>query len=106
MFRLKIIVLAFLLYSCKDQKVVIPDNVLSQDQMVEVIKDIQLLEAVHKDMGLFGMQKKHVTDTSYVIVFNKYNIKPSDFDSSYHFYTLHPKLFTEIMERVEADLNH
>lgn len=74
--------------------------------MVEIIKDLQLLEAVHKDIGLFGMQKKLVTDTSYAIVFNKYNIKASEFDSSYHFYTLHPKLFTEIMEQVETELNH
>ena len=105
---MKILSLLFgllLISACANNEVKIPDNVLSQDEMAEVIKDIQLLEAVHKDIGLFGVKKKELTDTSYAIVFNKHKIKASEFDSSYRFYTAYPALFSKIMDKVEEDLN-
>ena len=80
-------------------------QILKENQMVEIIKDIQLLEAAHKDIGIFGPEKKALTDTSYAIVFKKHEVRASDFDSTYNFYLRNPIRFEALMTKVERSIN-
>ena len=73
--------------------------------MVEVIKDIQLMESAHKSLSLRSAEQKLMRDTSYTIIFNKHNTTAAEFDSSLRVYTKHPEVFTEIMEEVASQLN-
>lgn len=103
--KFRYLVITLLITACSSNKVDIPNGVLPQDKMADVITDFQLLEAVHKDMGLFGIERKKVADTSFVIVFNKHDITMAEFDSSYSFYTSHPDLFEEVMNEVRENLS-
>ena len=73
--------------------------------MVNVITDLQLIEAAHKSLTLGSNIQKPMRDTSYAIVFNKYQTDVASFDSSLRVYTKHPALFSEIMEEVGLKLN-
>lgn len=73
--------------------------------MVEVITDLQLIEAAHKSITLGSKVQKPMRDTSYTIVFNKHQTDVATFDSSLRVYTKHPALFSEIMDEVGLRLN-
>lgn len=103
--NIRYLILTLTLAACSSNKVDIPKGVLPKDKMAQVVADIQLLEAVHKDMGVFGIERKHISDTSFMIVYNKHKISVEQFDSSYSFYTRHPELFAEVMEEVEENLS-
>ncbi|MBR9859563.1 DUF4296 domain-containing protein [bacterium] len=98
-------VLLVLLSACGNSDPRIPSNVIPEEEMVDIIKDMQMLESMHKDIGLYGTEKRSISDTSYMIVFNKYEVKPSEFDSSLRFYTNNPKMMERIMEKVAGKLN-
>ena len=82
-----------------------PDGILTKSQMVDVISDMQLMEAAHRSLTLSSKIQNPMRDTSYTIVFNKHHTDVATFDSSLHVYTKHPKLFSEIMDEVEVKLN-
>ena len=89
------------LLSCNNDKQPPPSNLLKESKMVDVIVDIQLLEAVHKEIRLFGEEKLRMIDTSYMVVFNKHEVSVVEFDSSYSYYVRNPKLYEKLMEKVE-----
>jgi hypothetical protein len=82
----------------------VPKGVIKEAKMVAIIKDMQMMEALHKDIGLYGIKKRELSDTSFTIIFNEYSISASDFDSSLHFYTQHPKMMERIMTTVSREL--
>ncbi len=103
------ILIAILLFafiaSCQPEKEASDVKILKEDEMIEIIKDIQLLEAAHKDLGIFGVERKALADTSYMIVFNKHGVKASEFDSSYNYYLRNPIKFEKLMTEVERSIN-
>jgi hypothetical protein len=82
-----------------------PAGILSEGQMVEVITDLQLLDAAQKKIIMPGMQALAMMDTTYTIVYNKHNTNVVQFDSSMRVYSQHPKIFSNIMEQVAQKLN-
>ena len=94
-----------MIIACKSEEKRLPDGILSQEQMVDVITDLQMVEAAHKSLTLSSKIQKPMRDTSYTIVFNKHHTDVNTFDSSLRAYTKHPTLFSEIMEEVELRLN-
>ena len=100
-----IAIIVLSLFACEDKSSQSPKGLIPEETMVELMKDIQLLEALHKDVSLFGEDRKAMSDTSYVIVFNKYGIKASEFDSTYSYYSKRPEEFEELMKKVEESLN-
>lgn len=73
--------------------------------MVDVITDIQLLEAAHKSLSMGNLEQQAMRDTSFAIVFNKHGVTYEQYDSSLRVYTKYPKLFGEMMEQVGENLN-
>ncbi|MBT8327953.1 MAG: DUF4296 domain-containing protein [Bacteroidia bacterium] len=105
--RTKILLLWFitLIFACKSKEQRLPDGILSKEEMIEVITDLQMIEAAHKSMTLSSNTQKPMRDTSYTIVFNKHQTNVATFDSSLRVYTRHPAMFSEIMEEVGVRLN-
>ncbi|MFY0643156.1 MAG: DUF4296 domain-containing protein [Bacteroidia bacterium] len=106
MYRYFIAIIVLSFFACEDKNYQKPDGLIPEDTMVEIMKDLQILEAVHKDVSLFGVDRKAMSDTSYVIVFNKYGVKASEFDSTYSYYSKHPEDFEALMLKVEESLNY
>jgi len=73
--------------------------------MIDIIADVQLVEAAQKQLTVSTALKNRMRDTSYHIIFNKYGIDSTIFDSSLRVYTRHPELMGEMMEEVAAQLN-
>ena len=103
--RILVPVLIFILTACNSNEPRIPNDIIDESEMISIIKDIELMEAVHKDIGQFGTKKREMSDTSFAIIFKEHGVRPSAFDSSMRFYSNHPKIMERIMLSVENELN-
>lgn len=83
----------------------LPEGVLSKEKMVEVITDIQLLDAAQKALPISGAKQKRMKDTTYAIIYAHHDIDHALFDSSLRAYSLNPALMGEIMEEVTQKIN-
>lgn len=97
-------VLLIFVFACENNTINKPENILSVEEMADVIVDLQLVEAAHKDMGVYGMEKFRYIDTSYNVVFAKHNVRAKQFDSSQLYYTKRPKVYQEILILAEEKL--
>ncbi|HBN03626.1 MAG TPA: hypothetical protein DD396_06230 [Bacteroidetes bacterium] len=97
--------LFFVLYGCNSSDDHIPEGILSQEEMVDIITNIQLMDAAQKEVGISGILMGKMQDTNYTLIFNKYNTDFVQFDSSLKVYSAHPKLLENIMDDVTLKLN-
>jgi hypothetical protein len=107
-FVTKVTLVWFILFclSCsQDDNKKLPDGVLNRNRMVLVISDLQLLDAAQKSLTRNLEIQERMRDTSYTIVFNKYNTTAAQFDSSLRTYSRNPLLLSEIMEDVAKNIN-
>ncbi len=108
-FKSKICFLIFLsitFFSCSKKAEKIPDDVLSQKKMIEVLADIQVAEA--------GIQLRNSTPSDsvsslaiseYKYVFEKHHISDSIFKKSFLYYTSHPDLMSDMYKEVITTLS-
>ena len=73
--------------------------------MVEIITDLQMVEAAHQLINLNNLEQSELRDTSYYIVYNKHGVTPAQFDSSLKVYSSYPEIFTEMVRKVEHAIN-
>lgn len=98
----KLFIVSCLFFSCKqlnDENAKVPDNLLSEEQLIDVLTDIYLAE------GASGINVKAVTgekfDSSYIFnPFKDNNIDKTKFDSSMVYYTRHPKKLKLIYDKI------
>lgn len=105
---IKLFIVSVLLFSCKplkEEDEIVPDIVLSEEQLVNVLTDFYLAE------GASGINVKNVTgekfDSTYVFNPLKDNsIDKAKFDSSMVYYTKHPKklklIYDKILDKLSA----
>ncbi len=91
--------------ACNSGKRNVPDGVLSEEKMEAIITDIQLIEAAHQMINDPTLNQKRMRDTSFAIIYNKHETTVQEFDSSLKVYTQYPEVFSEIMKRVDENLN-
>ena len=100
-----IALLTVLVFSCKEPKEEIPDNVLPMNKMVNVLIDIHLIEGnlsnknLPKDTGIifYNLYEKDL--------YKKYNIDDSIYNRSFTYYSAHPQLMDQIYEKVVDSLS-
>ena len=73
--------------------------------MIEIIKDLKILDAAQKSFVTGSIEGKMMRDTSYTIVFNKYNTNVEQFDSSLRSYARNPKILAQLMDEVGKKIN-
>lgn len=83
----------------------IPENVLSHEKMVDVMVDVQLAEAILRDKRLSGDDIEKMTNDYYRKVFEKHNITPQKFDTSFAYYEKHIEKFDEVYRDMLVKLN-
>ncbi|MCC6180280.1 MAG: DUF4296 domain-containing protein [Bacteroidia bacterium] len=102
-----ILIFSTILLSCtpdKEEDIVIPSYLLSEEQLVSVLTDAYLSE------GASGINVKNVIGEKYdsAYVFNplqEHHISKSTFDSTMNFYTKHPQKLKLIYEKVLEKLS-
>jgi len=99
---LAILILLFL--SCNQRKEEIP-NILNREQMVNILTDIQILEAKlnfeKKTVGEF----ERTTKKHYEAIFSKYNIRKEQFEESLFYYEQNIEELDNIYSDVIIKLN-
>ena len=97
---------AFLIACSGNEEIKIPDTVLPEQKMAEVMVDVHLMEAT---MNLNIKNVDNVSSGTNVIpsvdIFKKHHINKKQFDESYTFYTHNPELLVEVFEMVLNDLS-
>lgn len=92
-------------HSCTNQRENIPEGVLDESKMVEVLTDIHLAETAF----IMNNLKSRSTDSSaasyYKFVFNKHGISSTLFDKSFRYYTSQPAQFSIIYEKVLTEIS-
>ncbi|MGZ4035759.1 MAG: DUF4296 domain-containing protein [Bacteroidia bacterium] len=101
-----LIFFTILVVSCSQNKTVsIPDFVLPEDKMAEVMVDVHLLEAT-LNINTFSRDKitkgnmAPATD-----VLKKHGITKKQYDESFAFYSQNPQLLSEVYLKVLNDLS-
>ena len=83
----------------------IPDNVLSQEKMVSVMVDVQLVEAALIVNQLKGDEAKEAAVNYYDSVMKQHNISREEFDVSFKYYAEHPGLMEQIYDEMLNELS-
>ncbi len=82
-----------------------PEIVLSESQMVEVMTEFQIAEAIVR-LGYHRTTDSLIyNDSIYSALFNKLEITQQQFDTSFSYYSAHPKDFEKIYEQVLTNLS-
>lgn len=102
-----VFVVGLLLSACISDEVAIPEEILQEKKMVEVMTDMQLLESASqkgliKTDSISGNAKAM---QHYAAIFKFYNTTEKQFRESHDFYQEHPKLLEEIYDKVLIELS-
>ena len=106
---LSILICSFLFACSGPEEVKIPDNVLPEEKMAEVMVDVHLLEAsMNMSVNLANPAKIGVVGGNVALntdIFKKNHITKKKYDDSFAFYTNNPKLLSEVYQLVLNDLS-
>ncbi|HNQ60851.1 MAG TPA: DUF4296 domain-containing protein [Bacteroidia bacterium] len=92
------------LNSCKDNSVIIPDNILSKEELVPVLVDIQIAQA-SQIIFEYSDTIKYSLKQYQMEILKKKNIPEEKFQQSMKFYSTHPELLQDIYNEVVNELS-
>lgn len=93
--------LLFIVLSCNNNGVEKPDNLLDEDQMVEIIYDLSLLDAVRsQNIGV-----PNLTPTANQLLKDKYKIDSLTFAKNTKYYASDIEKYKKIYEKVKSKLD-
>ncbi|MBK8847793.1 MAG: DUF4296 domain-containing protein [Bacteroidetes bacterium] len=99
---------AFFLCACGNNQVekenVIPPDILKQEQMVALLKDLQMAEAAISLRNQDTTNARSLAPGVYKFVFEKHKITPAQFENNMSFYTSHPVLMHKVYQEVSDEL--
>jgi hypothetical protein len=103
-----VLLLLLLLFSCSGEKqITIPDTVLSQERMADIMTDIHLLEAsmnLNISKGLVIGNNRGLGATTLAILKQK-GVTKEQYETSFRFYTEHPALLNDVYQLVLNNLS-
>ncbi len=93
-----------ILFSCSNKPIDTPKNILTKTEMVPVLVDMHLVQAVVGVNQQSDSLRYSIND--YVSsIFKLHHITKEKYDSSLQFYTAHPELLDEIYAEVINELS-
>ena len=91
--------IVFILFlGCSTPEVQVPQNVLTQAQMIPIMVDIHVIEGARNGSIMLG--DTNGIEDYYAKVYDKHGITEDQFKSSFAFYSDHPTIFIPIYEEV------
>ena len=101
-------ILSLILLSCGNPKTEIPQDILSKNSFIGLLKDIHLAEAkfeLHKTKGMENA--KNELAHNYSSIYKKYEITVDDFDKTLDYYAQNTekleKIYTRVLEQLTKD---
>jgi hypothetical protein len=93
-------------YHENKKQVIIPEILLSEDELVTVLTDLQLAEGVINLQRLQKVSiKKEFKDSVYMLVFENYGITLEDLTSNLNYYNNDPQHMELLYEKVLSNLS-
>tara|TARA_B110000467_G_scaffold125842_1_gene118401 strand:- start:2 stop:346 length:345 start_codon:yes stop_codon:yes gene_type:complete len=101
-------ILCLILIGCGNQQKETPQDILSENIFINLLKDIHLAEAkfeLHKTKGMENA--KNELAHNYSSIYKKYEITVDDFDKTLDYYAQNPekleKIYTRVLEQLTKD---
>lgn len=100
----KIIILLFLtiFFSCINKEKNVPQNLMSEDQMVNFLFDINIINSSRAFRNRSELNYYNIKDS---LLFKKHKIDSIIFSESNFYYASNPKLYLKIYSKLETKLN-
>lgn len=101
------ILFSLFLFSCTNenlQEFMEEENLLSPDQMIEILTDVHIVEGAKIGRKIMG--DTLLMDDYYNKVFAKHSINKIMFEENFRYYSSEPKKMDAIYEKVVENLNH
>ncbi|WP_306641079.1 DUF4296 domain-containing protein [Sanyastnella coralliicola] len=96
-----VIVLFLFLFACAaETEEGYPEDILPRDQFVEIMVDVQLVEAVGKQKMIRTDDPRLKLAGYYQETFDKHNTNDSIFFKTYDWYYAHPEMMVEVYDEV------
>jgi hypothetical protein len=93
-----------LLFSCKEKEVNVPENILSEQEMVGLLQEIYLTEAKISKLSLPFDSSKVLYDMVEKDLFERYGIQDSVYETSLNWYYEHPDRLLSVYETLVDSL--
>jgi len=97
--------MTLLLFSCAEEAITIPPEILSEDTMVEILTDFHIIEGAYHKRLIKKQGKKQFTAELYGAALREHGTTKAEFDKSYDYYLSHPELMEGLMEEVMEELS-
>ena len=98
--RMCLMVGLILMTSCQEDKPPAPSDLLPEDRFVEVLVDLNLIEAVRSMHITKEKENKAETEEFYNELWERTDISEAQFKSSFEYYQKDPEKMAEFYERV------
>ena len=95
-----VFVFSIVFYSCKEDKVIKPESILSQQKMTNILIEMHLIDA-HLNLAIMPQDSiKMMLVNEYGELFEKEGISQSKFNDSYKWYSNHSDELDAIYENI------
>ncbi|NUM51971.1 MAG: DUF4296 domain-containing protein [Flavobacteriales bacterium] len=99
------LLLFYILCSCNMKEERMPDEILNEKEMVALMSDMQLAEAIVKLQVNRVDSTSFFTDSLFSQVFKKHNVSKEKFKKNFDYYNSNPVLMEEIYNQVIEKLS-
>jgi hypothetical protein len=88
--------------SCLNEKLKTPKpaGLIDQNKMAEILADMQIAEAQVRIDGKYGDSLKIYTSVYYSEILKKHDVSLEKFNTSHHYYLLHPVEYEKISQKI------
>ncbi|MGB3145961.1 MAG: DUF4296 domain-containing protein [Maribacter sp.] len=101
--KLLIVMVLLLMFSCAEELIQKPENLIPQDKMVLVLKEMAIINAA-KGTNIGKLKDNGIDPTNYV--FDKFEIDSAQFVDSDRYYASKPLVYETIYKSVESQLEN
>lgn len=94
----------YLTFSCQEKEVKVPENILSEQEMVGLLQEIYLTEAKISKLSLPFDSSKVLYDLVEKDLFERYGVQDSVYETSLNWYYEHPEKLLKVYETLVDSL--
>ena len=99
-----IYILLFVFAACNNDDITIPENIIPQSKMVQILADFHLAEVTANYKSLGDTNRIDVMEL-YSQIYKKHSITKEQYKESYQFYLEHPTLLNKMYDEVINELS-
>jgi hypothetical protein len=97
--------LVIFLHSCTNHEVTIPKGVMSKSEMIRILSDIHIADAIAETKAQGGENERDLSSAYHVQILKNYKISKEEFETSFKFYESKPELMNEVYNSVQEEVS-